>query len=150
MTLNPVKGGKAGRMSACWCPRTPGRMTAAAFSVPAPATPLSRGPQRGPQRSVALRPRLAAGLPLLLKLEREGTSRNVSARRRPRMETLTYDQRMRLATRLTPSSSMMKATPPHSQGMDLLPVLDSALSTPPVVYALTAKYQVPLDRLFTV
>jgi len=39
---------------------------------------------------------------------------------------------------------------PDSQGMDLVPVLDSALSTPPVVYALTAKYQVPLDRLFTV
>src|SRR6185437_10701999 len=55
------------------------------ISVPAPATPLSREPQRGPQRSVALRPRLAAGLPLLLKLEREGTSRNVSARRRARM-----------------------------------------------------------------
>jgi hypothetical protein len=34
--------------------------------------------------------------------------------------------------------------------MDLLPVLESELSNPLVVYALTAKYQVPLERLPTV
>lgn len=35
------------------------------------------------------------------------------------------------------------------QGIVLLPVLERTLSTPPVVYALTAKYHVPLGRLLT-
>jgi len=60
---------------------------------------------------------------------------------------------MHLATGLTDLACTAEVTfeiaPRKFQGMDLVPVLESALSTPLVVYALIAKYHVPLARLPT-
>src|SRR6185437_5194753 len=77
-------------MSACWFPRTPARMTAAAFRAGAGNPAVSRTAARSAEiGSFASPPR--SGFALLLKLERRGESRNVSRCRRRHLATGRYE-----------------------------------------------------------